>query len=118
MRNRGRKQCTAHRHDGSRCTNAPVEGMNVCASHGGNVPRGPQSPHYKHGRYSRHVEDAFHVPRCQSRNLTAQDPCPRCAKEGRRPLLEVQSYEPAPGDKDSFAHTVLRCRHCGWQCKQ
>ena len=47
-------QCTAKaKSTGSRCKNAPVPGRTTCRFHGGLTPRGPASPHWKHGRYSK-----------------------------------------------------------------
>ena len=46
-------QCTAHKRDGTQCKKPAVPGRNTCRLHGGLTPRGPASPKYKHGRYSK-----------------------------------------------------------------
>jgi hypothetical protein len=50
---RGKNGCTAH---SSRskvlCNSKPLKGRHVCAIHGGKTPRGADSPHWKHGKYS------------------------------------------------------------------
>lgn len=40
---------------GEQCRNTAVPGMAVCRYHGGATPVGPDSPHFKTGRYSRHA---------------------------------------------------------------
>jgi hypothetical protein len=53
------ERCTAHsrggpdRPGGERCRKRKMAGREVCELHGGKTPRGPASPHFKHGRYSR-----------------------------------------------------------------
>ena len=43
---------------GSVCRRRPVTGRTRCKRHGGATPRGAESPHFRHGRYSRHVPTA------------------------------------------------------------
>lgn len=43
------------------CNNPPVTGRAVCRMHGGATPRGAESPHYKHGLYSRYAAPALAV---------------------------------------------------------
>ena len=42
---------------GKRCKRSPTPGREVCRLHGGATPRGIDSPHFKHGRYSKAVPD-------------------------------------------------------------
>lgn len=46
------KQCGAKTRKGTPCRRAPLEGRKRCKLHGGATPRGPESPHFRHGRYS------------------------------------------------------------------
>jgi hypothetical protein len=39
------------------CANMPMRGRKKCSKHGGKTPRGPASPHWKHGGYSSMLED-------------------------------------------------------------
>jgi hypothetical protein len=41
------------KHSQERCRQAVVPGMEVCYYHGGKSPRGPASPHFRTGRYSK-----------------------------------------------------------------
>lgn len=48
------RQCEAtSKRSGRRCRKHAMRGRNVCLVHGGKTPRGPASPHFKTGRYSR-----------------------------------------------------------------
>jgi hypothetical protein len=47
--------CHATSRRGVQCKKTVVHGMKVCRFHGGNTPKGINSPHYKHGRYSKHL---------------------------------------------------------------
>jgi len=48
------RKCNAKsKRTGKRCRANAVRGRNVCYHHGGATPRGPASPHWRHGRYSR-----------------------------------------------------------------
>lgn len=49
----GRPICGAKRRDGGRCTSRQRKANGRCRLHGGNTPRGPASPHFKHGQHSR-----------------------------------------------------------------
>ena len=42
---------------GKRCKRSPTPGREVCRLHGGATPRGIDSPHFKHGRYSKAMPD-------------------------------------------------------------
>lgn len=42
---------------GKQCKLPAMRGREVCALHGGKTPRGKDSPHYKHGRYSKYLPD-------------------------------------------------------------
>jgi hypothetical protein len=49
-------QCKAKsKQSGKQCRKAAVPGMEVCRFHGGATPVGAASPHFKHGRYSKHL---------------------------------------------------------------
>jgi hypothetical protein len=49
-------QCTAHsQQSGERCEKDAVAGFTVCEMHGGKTPVGADSPHFKHGRWSKHL---------------------------------------------------------------
>lgn len=51
-------QCKAKsKRTGERCRRAAVAGKEVCYIHGGATPSGPDSPHWKHGRYARGYAD-------------------------------------------------------------
>lgn len=53
-------QCTAtSKGTGERCKLPAVDGYTVCRFHGGATPRGEASPHYKHGRYSRYLNQSL-----------------------------------------------------------
>jgi hypothetical protein len=45
--------CGALTRGGATCRRPPVAGRTRCRLHGGATPRGPRSPHFKHGRYSK-----------------------------------------------------------------
>lgn len=47
--------CGAKTRSGSPCKKAPITGMKRCANHGGKTPVGIDSPHFKHGRYSKYA---------------------------------------------------------------
>jgi hypothetical protein len=47
--------CTAHKRDGSLCTNVVVRGKTKCRMHGGKSLSGLASPNYRTGRYSKHL---------------------------------------------------------------
>lgn len=52
------RQCTAtSKRSGKRCRKPAMRGRSVCMSHGGKTPRGVDSPHFQHGRYSRSIPD-------------------------------------------------------------
>lgn len=44
--------CGARRRDGEPCRQPAMRGRNRCRMHGGKTPTGPDSPHWRHGRYS------------------------------------------------------------------
>jgi hypothetical protein len=44
--------CGAKNRQGAPCRRPPAVGRTRCRLHGGSTPRGWQSPHWKHGRYS------------------------------------------------------------------
>jgi hypothetical protein len=47
------RQCTARsKRSGTRCRKHAMRGRSVCLAHGGRTPRGVDSPHFRHGRYS------------------------------------------------------------------
>lgn len=49
-------QCHAKsKRSGKQCKRSAVPGMSVCRNHGGMTPVGAASPHFKHGRYSKHL---------------------------------------------------------------
>lgn len=48
-------KCGAQCRNGEYCENYPVEGADRCRMHGGQTPRGPDSPNYKHGAFSDHL---------------------------------------------------------------
>ena len=49
-------QCQAHnKKTGAQCKRRAVTGMRVCMMHGGKTPVGIASPHFKTGRYSKHL---------------------------------------------------------------
>jgi hypothetical protein len=51
-------QCTARsKRSGEQCKRHAVPGRNVCAMHGGKTPGGIASPHFKSGRYSKHLPE-------------------------------------------------------------
>lgn len=53
-------QCTATaKRTGERCTLPAVTGSTKCRVHGGKTPKGANSVHFKHGRYSAHVSKAI-----------------------------------------------------------
>lgn len=43
------------RQTGLPCKRGPTAGSRYCKFHGGRIPKGADSPRYKHGRYSRHL---------------------------------------------------------------
>lgn len=50
-------QCTAKSgRSGERCKNHAVTGRKTCRIHGGTVPVGIASPHFKHGRHSKYMQ--------------------------------------------------------------
>lgn len=48
-------KCGAKTRQGTPCKNKPVPGMKRCRLHGGMTPVGKDSPHWKTGRYSKHL---------------------------------------------------------------
>lgn len=51
-------QCAAKtKQTGKRCKKSVTPGREVCRLHGGATPRGIDSPHFKHGRYSKAMPD-------------------------------------------------------------
>lgn len=48
----GTPMCGAKNRRGEPCRQFPVKGRSRCKFHGGRTPRGPSSPHYKHGFFS------------------------------------------------------------------
>lgn len=48
-------QCQAHKTNGEPCKANAITGKRVCRVHGGATPSGLASPHYKTGRYSKHL---------------------------------------------------------------
>lgn len=52
------RQCAAtSKRSGKRCRKPAMRGRSVCLAHGGRTPRGVDSPHFRHGRYSRSMPD-------------------------------------------------------------
>lgn len=51
--------CNGHRRDGKLCTKKVMEGRTKCKNHGGGTPRGPASPHWESGRYSRALPERY-----------------------------------------------------------
>ena len=49
--------CGAKTRAGSPCRRAPATGRSRCRLHGGATPRGAASPHWRHGRYCRALQD-------------------------------------------------------------
>jgi hypothetical protein len=47
--------CGAKTKHGGTCKRAPVKGGKRCKLHGGASPKGADSPHFKHGRYSKYA---------------------------------------------------------------
>jgi hypothetical protein len=50
------KICGAKNRSGSTCKRAVTPGRTRCHYHGGATPCGTDSPHFKHGRYSKHMK--------------------------------------------------------------
>jgi len=48
-------RCGARTRGGKPCQAPKVDGMTRCRLHGGSTPTGIASPHYRHGRHSRHL---------------------------------------------------------------
>lgn len=48
-------RCGAKTRSGGSCQRFPVRGRERCPKHGGKTPRGPASPHWKHGQRSRYL---------------------------------------------------------------
>lgn len=61
----GKRKCYRRRNKRpGRCGNpagwgTDHKGEGACKYHGGATPRGPASPHFKHGRYSRYMKDSL-----------------------------------------------------------
>lgn len=51
----GKIICGAKTSKGAVCQRPPVKGRTRCHLHGGATPRGPESVHYKHGRYTKYL---------------------------------------------------------------
>lgn len=49
------RTCGAKTRAGTPCQKPPLEGRKRCKLHGGATPRGVDSPHYQHGKYSRYL---------------------------------------------------------------
>ncbi len=47
--------CNGHNADGKPCKKHVIRGRTKCGRHGGKSPQGIASPHFRHGRYSRHL---------------------------------------------------------------
>ncbi len=48
------RQCTAtSKRSGARCRKSAMKERLTCSVHGGGTPRGVESPHFRHGRYSK-----------------------------------------------------------------
>ena len=47
-----KKICGAKTRSGKPCQRSPLKGKKRCRQHGGATPSGPDSVHYKHGRYA------------------------------------------------------------------
>ena len=62
-------QCkaTSKRHQ-RQCRNPAMRGLEVCRMHGGKTPRGPASPHFKDGRYSRFLPSRLFAQYCAAAN--------------------------------------------------
>lgn len=53
-----KKRCQGtSKRSGKQCKKPAMKGRNVCRIHGGATPRGKASPHYRHGRFSKHVPE-------------------------------------------------------------
>lgn len=53
-------QCKAtSKRTGQRCKLPAADGYAVCRFHGGATPRGADSPHFRHGRYSRYLNQSL-----------------------------------------------------------
>jgi len=52
-------RCQAKNRQGKQCGKTAVPGKRVCRLHGGATPGGPESVHYKHGRYSKYLPQAL-----------------------------------------------------------
>jgi hypothetical protein len=48
----GQRLCTAHKRDGTVCSQVAITGRTKCKMHGGKSLGGSAHPNYKHGRYS------------------------------------------------------------------
>jgi len=52
-------KCNAKTRSGTPCKRSPAKGSTRCRLHGGATPKGPDSPHFKHGMYSKYISTSL-----------------------------------------------------------